>query len=86
MVEDQFGEFIVKIVILSSFLMVFFYGLHKIFLWARGKPKGAFVLLAILPMMSLFPIPPIAFKNMEVVEKKQHKRNEDSGDPPDNNE
>ncbi len=85
MAEEHLGELIVKVVILSAFLMVFFYGLYKTFLWARDKPKGAFILLAILPMMSLFPIPPIAFKNMETVEKNQQKRNEDSGDPPDDN-
>ncbi len=78
-----FWEFLLKIGILSIFLLMFFYILYKTYLWARGKPKGAFVLFAVLPLLSFFPIPPPVFKNMENVEQKQHKRKEDSGDPPD---
>ncbi len=61
----------------------FFYILYKIYLWARGKSQGAFVLFAILPLMSFFPIPPSVPKSMENVEQKQHKQKEDSGVPPD---
>ncbi|MFT5521682.1 MAG: hypothetical protein ACI9IA_002287 [Enterobacterales bacterium] len=76
-------DFMLKIAVVSVILFIIAYGLYSIYLWSRTKPKGAFILLAILPLMSVFPIPPPAFKNMETVEKKQHKRKEDSGDPPD---
>jgi hypothetical protein len=76
-------DFMFKIFGVSMILFIIAFGLYNIYLWAKTKPKGAFVLLAILPLMSIFPIPPPTFKNMETVEKKQHKRKEDSGEPPD---
>ena len=76
-------DFMLKILGVSVILFIIIYSLYAIYLWSRTKPKGAFVLLAILPLLSVFPIPPPAFKNMEMVEKKQHKRKENSGEPPD---
>ncbi len=78
---DIFSELLLKIGVLSVFLFMFFYILYKIYQWARGKPKGAFVLFSILPLMSFFPIPPPIPKSMENVEQKQHKQKEESGDP-----
>ncbi len=85
-IMDILWELLIKVGLLSVFLLTFFYGLYKTFLWSRGKPKGAFVLFALLPLISFFPIPPPAFKNMENVEKKAYKRKEDSGEPPNKSE
>lgn len=83
MLDIMLLDFMLKVAVVSAILFIIGYGLYNIYLWSKTKPKGAFVLLAILPLMSIFPIPPLAFKNMEAVEKKQHKHKEDSGDPPD---
>ncbi|MEZ9821567.1 hypothetical protein AB4238_13235 [Shewanella sp. 10N.286.45.A1] len=57
--------------------------LYKMVIWGKKMSKGAFIFLAIFPLISVFPIPPPAFKNVEKAKQEQHKRNEDSGDPPD---
>ncbi|WP_448566852.1 hypothetical protein [Thalassotalea ganghwensis] len=44
--------------------------------------KGAFLFLAIFPLISIFPIPPPVFKNVEKAKQEQRKRKEDNGDPP----
>lgn len=57
--------------------------LYKLVLWGKKMAKGAFIFLAIFPLISVFPIPPPAFKSVEKAKQEQHKRKEDSGDPPD---
>lgn len=57
--------------------------LYKMVIWGKKMYKGAFIFLAIFPLISVFPIPPPAFKNVEKAKQEQHKRKEDSGDLPD---
>ena len=73
---------ILQISLLALLLIIIFYGLLKIINWAKGAPKGAFILLGIFPLLSLFPIPPSEFKNLDKTKYQQRKRKEDSGDPP----
>ncbi|MCF6437197.1 hypothetical protein [Pseudoalteromonas sp. MMG022] len=50
--------------------------------WGKKMPKGAFILLAFLPLISLFPIPPTVFKNVEKAKQEQPKKKEADGDGP----
>lgn len=44
-------------------------------------PKGAFIFLAFFPLISIFPIPPPVFKNVDKAKQEQKKRKEDNGEP-----
>ncbi|WP_410007610.1 hypothetical protein [Pseudoalteromonas holothuriae] len=48
--------------------------------WGKKMPKGAFIFLALMPLISLFPIPPTVYKNVEKAKQEQRKRKEDNGD------
>lgn len=43
-------------------------------------PKGAYLFMALMPLISLFPIPPQTFKNVAKAKQEQPKRKEDNGD------
>ena len=45
-------------------------------------PKGAFVFLALFPLISIFPIPPQEIKKLERIKQEQVKKEDESGDPP----
>ncbi|WP_244370119.1 hypothetical protein [Pseudoalteromonas xiamenensis] len=44
-------------------------------------PKGAYLLIALLPLITLFPIPPPAFKNVEKAKQEQRKPKKQNDDP-----
>ncbi|MBQ4812246.1 hypothetical protein A7985_19120 [Pseudoalteromonas luteoviolacea] len=48
--------------------------LCKAVTWAKKMPKGAFWFLALMPLISLFPIPPPQFKNLEKAKQTQRKK------------
>ncbi|MBE3674805.1 hypothetical protein [Pseudoalteromonas distincta] len=45
--------------------------------------KGAYLFLAFFPLISIIPIPPPTYENVQKAKQEQRKRKEDSGDPPD---
>lgn len=46
--------------------------------WAKGMPKGAYLFIAFMPLISLFPIPPTVFKNVAKAKQEQQKKQTDS--------
>ena len=54
----------------------------KIIAWAKGMSTGAYLTLAIFPLISLFPIPPTEIKKIERIKQEQVKQKEESGEPP----
>ncbi|MBQ4863275.1 hypothetical protein J8L98_16445 [Pseudoalteromonas sp. MMG013] len=46
--------------------------------WAKGMPKGAYLFIAFMPLISLFPIPPTVFKNVAKAKQEQRKKQTDS--------
>lgn len=72
-----------KWVALTVFFMLVFVAIFMILLLKLSKrnTKGAFVFLAIFPLLSLFPIPPSATESLDKQKREQVKRKEDSGDP-----
>ncbi|NMR27308.1 hypothetical protein HH219_17500 [Pseudoalteromonas sp. NEC-BIFX-2020_015] len=65
-------------------LLVVFWTMIKIVAWGKTMSRGAFLFLAFFPLISLFPIPPPQFENVQKAKQEQRKRKEDSGDPPEN--
>lgn len=45
--------------------------------------KGAYLFLAFFPLISLMPIPPPTYENVQKAKQEQRKRKEDSGDATD---
>lgn len=56
------------------------YVLVRIVRWAKKMPKGAFLFLALFPLISIFPIPPPALKDLEKLKQEQQKEDQESGD------
>jgi hypothetical protein len=68
-----------------SLLIVLVYFLYRAVLWSKKVPKGAFVFVAILPLMSIFPIPPQEIAKIERIKQQQVEEDEESGDDVDKN-
>ena len=58
------------------------WGLAKLVRWAKRMPAGAYLILALFPLISLFPIPPAEIKKLQRIKQEQVKRKQESGDPP----
>lgn len=56
----------------------------KLVIWGKSMSKGAYLFLAFFPLISLMPIPPPTYENVQKAKKEQRKRKEDSGDDPTN--
>lgn len=55
---------------------------YKLFKMAKRMHKGALFLLALLPLISIFPIPPVSYKNLDKSNVEQvEKSAEDDSDP-----
>ena len=55
--------------------------LYRFVSWAKKMSKGALFFLALMPLISIFPIPPPVFKNVEAAKQQQKKDKENSGPP-----
>lgn len=52
------------------------YLFYKLYVWARQMSLAALLFLALIPLISIFPIPPIAFKNLEQNKQQELKKRE----------
>ncbi|MCG7535235.1 hypothetical protein [Pseudoalteromonas sp. OOF1S-7] len=68
--------------LILTLLLSGLWGLIRIVTWAKGMPKAAYLVMAIFPLLSLFPIPPPVFKNVAKAKQEQRKSKEAQGDPP----
>ncbi|KZN54207.1 hypothetical protein [Pseudoalteromonas luteoviolacea] len=48
--------------------------------WAKKMPKGAFLFMALMPLIALFPIPPPQFKNIAKAKQEQRKKQKSEED------
>ncbi|MDO6713107.1 hypothetical protein Q4567_20390 [Aliiglaciecola sp. 2_MG-2023] len=82
---SEAGNYRKELIGLTAVLIfpMLFIVLSKLIKWAKRNSKGAFVFLAIFPLISLFPIPPSATESLDKQKREQIKRGEESGDPPD---
>lgn len=65
---------------------LFLWLLAKLVAWAKGMPAGAYLILALFPLISLFPIPPAEIKKLQRIKQEQVKHKQESGDPVNDNE
>ncbi|MBQ4836239.1 hypothetical protein J8M00_07750 [Pseudoalteromonas luteoviolacea] len=48
--------------------------MYRMVVWAKKMPKGAFLFMALMPLIALFPIPPPQFKNIAQAKQEQRKK------------
>lgn len=54
---------------------------YRLVVWSKRMPKGAFIFLAVFPILSVFPIPPQEIKKLEKIKQEQLKKEDENGDP-----
>ncbi|MBM7074597.1 hypothetical protein JQC92_21700 [Shewanella sp. 202IG2-18] len=74
---------VLQFIVSSVLLIIGFWCLYRVVKWAKGMPKVAFLILAIFPLISIFPIPPPAFNNVEKAKVEQRKTKQNNGDSDD---
>lgn len=72
--------------ILFALFIFIIWLLYRVVKWSKKAPKGAYVLVALLPMMSIFPIPAQEIKKLEQIKQQQIQEEEESGDDLDKND
>ncbi|MBU1390657.1 MAG: hypothetical protein KJ856_02710 [Gammaproteobacteria bacterium] len=70
----------------GAVFVLLLWGLAKLVRWAKRMPAGAYFILALFPLVSLFPIPPSEIKKLQLIKQEQVKRKQESGDPPSDDE
>ncbi|WP_197490059.1 hypothetical protein [Rheinheimera sp. SA_1] len=75
------GWFILAAIIGISSFVVLLWLLAKVVRWAKRRPAGAYVILAIFPLISLLPIPHSEIKKLQRVKQEQVQQKEQSGEP-----
>ncbi|WP_441004594.1 hypothetical protein [Pseudocolwellia agarivorans] len=65
------------------FVLYIVRGMFRLVVWSKKMPKGAFVFLAIFPLISIFPIPPQEIKKLERIKQEQIKEEDENGEPKD---
>lgn len=77
------GTLLLHWLVVTLLLLIIVWGMIKILASGKTMSRGAFLFLSFFPLISLFPIPPPQFENVQKAKQEQRKRKEDSGDPPD---
>ena len=76
-----FFVFVALVTGLFSFVV---WAMLKMVTWGKSMSKGAYLFLAFFPLISINPIPPPTYENVQKAKQEQRKRKEDSGDDPTN--
>ena len=78
----EFGgwEYLLFYSVAAAVFVLLLWGLSKLVRWAKTKP-AAYLILALFPLISLFPIPPAEIKKLQRIKQEQVKRKQESGDP-----
>ena len=58
------------------------FAMAKLIRWAKRRPAGAYFFLALMPLISLFPIPPAEIKKLQQIKQEQVKHEQEAGEPP----
>ena len=61
-------------------LVIAFIILSRMVRWAKKMPKGAYLFMALFPLISVFPIPPPVFENVAKAKHEQRKKQKQDDD------
>lgn len=66
--------FVLKVIVGALVIPFAAFILWSLVKWAKGMPKGAYIFIAFMPLISLFPIPPTVFKNVAKAKQEQRRK------------
>ncbi|MDO6428632.1 hypothetical protein Q4489_16590 [Thalassotalea sp. 1_MG-2023] len=72
------------VIILSCGLLLLV--MLKLVKWSKKMPKGAFIFLALFPLISIFPIPPQEIKKLEKIKQQPVKKEKENSEPNEDSE
>ncbi|HAG41270.1 MULTISPECIES: hypothetical protein [Pseudoalteromonas] len=76
--------FFILVSLITGLVVFIAWIMLKLVIWGKSMSKGAYLFLAFFPLISLMPIPPPTYENVQKAKQEQRKRKEDSGDDPTN--
>lgn len=76
--------FFILVLLITGLVVFIAWIMLKLVIWGKSLSKGAYLFLAFFPLISLMPIPPPTYENVQKAKQEQRKRKEDSGDDPTN--
>lgn len=65
-------------------LLVILWLMISVYRWAKRNTKGAYIFLAVFPLISLFPIPPSATEHLDKSTREAKQAEQESGESDDN--
>ncbi|WP_208611601.1 hypothetical protein [Pseudoalteromonas aliena] len=81
--NNEIFNFFIFVVLVAGLFSFVVWVMLKMVTWGKSMSKGAYLFLAFFPLISIIPIPPPTYENVQKAKQEQKKRKEDSGDPPD---
>ncbi len=76
--------FFILVLLITGLVVFIAWIMLKLVIWGKSMSKEAYLFLAFFPLISLMPIPPPTYENVQKAKQEQRKRKEDSGDDPTN--
>lgn len=73
------SDLLSRLLLVALFIFIIWL-LYRVVKWSKKGPKGAYVFVALLPMMSIFPIPAQEIKKLEQIKHQQIQDEEESRD------
>jgi len=82
--NNEIITFFILVSLITGLVVFIAWIMLKLVIWGKSMSKGAYLFLAFFPLISLMPIPPPTYENVQKAKQEQRKRKEDSGDDPTN--
>ena len=82
--NNELITFFIFVSLITGLVVFIAWIMLKLVIWGKSMSKGAYLFLAFFPLISLIPIPPPTYENVQKAKQEQRKRKEDSGDDPTN--
>jgi len=82
--NNELITFFIFVSLITGLVVFIAWIMLKLVIWGKSMSKGAYLFLAFFPLISLMPIPPPTYENVQKAKQEQRKRKEDSGDDPTN--
>ena len=82
--NNELITFFILVSLITGLVVFIAWIMLKLVIWGKSMSKRAYLFLAFFPLISLMPIPPPTYENVQKAKQEQRKRKEDSGDDPTN--
>ncbi|MBB1298529.1 hypothetical protein [Pseudoalteromonas sp. SR41-7] len=84
--NNEIFIFFVFVALVTGLFSFVVWAMLKMVTWGKSMSKGAYLFLAFFPLISIIPIPPPTYENVQKAKQELRKRKGDSGDPLDDDE